>query len=383
MLRGRLVAVRALIIGAGVGGLAAARALLADGHEVAVFEQASALRDGGAAVTLWSNGTGILSELKVSLDHAGAPVEVMEQRDSRGRLLLAVDVGRSAAHYGHPHVCLPRRRLLERLADGLPPAMVSYGRACAGFTQDEAGVRVDFADGSLATGDVLIGADGRNSVIRDALWGGDPAEPSGWATWQGVTALPHPFIAPGHGVLFTGPAGLCGLMPAGEGLLQWWFDQRWTPETPLPSSPVAALRARFGDWAAPVREVLAAVTDQDAGFFPHYRHAVPATWGAGPVTLVGDAAHSMPPTRAQGANQALEDAWALAAALRQGGNAVDALRSYEHTRSRTAAFVARQAAKEGTNEIPSWLIRLVPAGLAAALYTRWLKQASNYLGHAG
>lgn len=373
---------RVLIAGAGIGGLAAARALLADGHDVAVFEQAPALREGGAAVTLWSNGTGILSELKVSLEGVGARIDVMEQRDHRGRLLLSVDVGRAAAHYGHPHICLPRRRLLDRLAEGLPPGVVSYGRPCTGFSRDGTGVRAQFAEGGHETGDVLIGADGRNSVIRDALWGGDPAVPSGWATWQGVTPLAHQVTSASRGVMFTGREGLCGLMPAGEGLLQWWFDRRWTPDKPLPVSPVEALRARFAGWAPPVLEVLAAVTDADVGFFPHYRHRVPASWGTGPVTLLGDAAHSMPPTRAQGANQALEDAWALAAALRRSRNPVDALRDYERTRSPKASLVARQAAKEGTNQIQPWMIRLIPGGLAAGLYTRWLGQASNYLSQS-
>lgn len=89
--------------------------------------------------------------------------------------------------------------------------------------------------------------------------------------------------------MFTGPAGLCGLMPAGEGLLQWWFDQRWRPDDPVPASTVAVLRERFGNWAAPVRDVLAEVSDDDVGFIPHYRHRVPRIWGAGPVTLIGDA----------------------------------------------------------------------------------------------
>jgi FAD-dependent urate hydroxylase len=371
---------RVLITGAGVGGLAAARALLADGHDVGVFERATGLREGGAAVTLWSNGTGILGELKVSLDGVGAPIDVLEQRDDRGNLLLSVDVGRSASRYGHPHVCLPRRRLLERLAEGLPPAVIHYGRACTEVAREGAGVRADFADGSREAGDMLIGADGRGSVVRDTLWGRDPAEPSGWATWQGVTSIPHQVTSSRRGVMFAGPAGLCGLMPAGEGLLQWWFDQRWAPDTPMPSSPVAALRERFGGWAAPVKEVLAAASDEDIGFFPHYRHAVPRTWGEGPITLVGDAAHSMPPTRAQGANQALEDAWALAVALRRGGEVADALRSYEHIRSPKAELVARQAGKEGTNEARPGMVRLVPGALAARLYTRWLRQASNYLG---
>ena len=370
---------RALIIGAGVGGLAAARALSADGHDAVVFEQAAGPRDGGAAVTLWSNGTGILGELRVSLDGVGGQIDVLEQRDFRGKTLLSVDVGRSASHYGHPHVCLPRWRLLERLAAGLPPAMIRYGRACSAVAQEGTGIRVDFADGSHETGDLLIGADGRSSVVRDVLWGHDPAEPSGWATWQGVTPIPLEITSSRRGVMFVGPAGLCGLMPAGEGLLQWWFDQRWTPDTPAPASPIAALRDRFGAWAGPVQEVLAAVGDDDVGFFPHYRHAVPPTWGTGLITLMGDAAHSMPPTRAQGANQTLEDAWALAAALRRGGDVAQALRNYEHARAPKAALVAKRSGKEDTNEYRPWLVKLLPNALAARYYTRWLGQVSNYL----
>ena len=120
---------KVLVSGAGIGGLAAARALLADSHEVTVFEQAAELRHGGAAVTLWSNGTGVLSDLGVSLDGAGAPIDVLETRDHRGRLLVSVDVAQAAARYGHPHVCLPRTRLLGLLAAGLPAGTITFGHA--------------------------------------------------------------------------------------------------------------------------------------------------------------------------------------------------------------------------------------------------------------
>ena len=144
------------------------------------------------------------------------------------------------------------------------------------------------------------------------------------------------------------------------------------------------LRERFGDWAPPVREVLAAVTDDETGFFPHYRHRVPRTWGSGRITVIGDAAHSMPPTRAQGANQALEDAWALAAAL---SNAADAerrhrhsgaLRAFERARSRKASVVSRQAGSEDYNRYGAscpassparWPPATTPAGSARSAAT--------------
>src|ERR1700749_605113 len=195
---------KVLVSGAGIGGLAAARALSADGHEVTVFEQATELRHSGAAVTLWSNGTGVLSELGVSLDGAGAPIDVLETRDRRGKLLVSIDVARSAEHYGHPHVCLPRSRLLSLLADGLPPGTIRFGRAAVRAEQGQGDpVRLTFADGATATGDLLVAADGRGSALRDQFWGGDPGELTGWTTWQGLSKVPIEITASRRSVLFV------------------------------------------------------------------------------------------------------------------------------------------------------------------------------------
>lgn len=149
---------KVLISGAGVGGLAAARALLADGHQVTVFEQATEQRQGGAAVTLWSNGTGVLSELGIDLAGVGAPIDVLETRDHRGRLLLSIDVARSAAHYGRPHVCLPRTRLTGLLAEGLPPGTVTFGRPVKSASTTTAApvrLRQHFGDWAPPVTDVL------------------------------------------------------------------------------------------------------------------------------------------------------------------------------------------------------------------------------------
>jgi FAD-dependent urate hydroxylase len=374
--------VRVLVIGAGIGGLAAARALSADGHHVTLFERADTLRTGGAAITLWSNGTGILDDLGVPLNGFGAPIDVLEQCDQDGRLLARVDVARAATVYGHPQICLPRHRLVERLADDLLPGTVSFNRNCTGISQTGELVTAKFADGTMAEGDLLIGADGHRSVVRDHLWGADPTEPSGWATWQGLSQVPIEVTTSRRCLLISGKAGLCGLMPAGEGLLYWWFDLRWSHDDTPPAAPLADLREHFGDWASPVPEVLASLDDTDVGFFPHYRHRVPRRWGTGRITLAGDAAHTMPPTRAQGANQALEDAWTLAATIRDTHDVPSALRAYERARSRKADLVARRSGTEDINRYHPKLVRLIPNTLATIYYTHWLKNISNYLQHA-
>lgn len=371
-----------LVVGAGVGGLAAARGLSAAGHRVRVFEKAPALRTGGSAVTMWSNGSGILAELGVPLEDAGSRIDVLEQHDFTGRPLMRIDVSRAARRYGHPHLCLPRGHLIRRLSDGLPDGTLFFGRACTAIAHDENGVHVEFADGSRATGDLLVGADGHRSVVRRHLWGEDPTRPTGWTTWQGLLPRPTADVAGGVCRMLIGPEGTCGLMRAGEGLLQWWFDMPWQPADALPASPADVLRRRFGHWAPPVPDVLAAIRDEDVEFFPHHGHRVPRIWGEGRCTLVGDAAHTMPPSQAQGANQALEDAWALIRALRNPAELPSALRRYEHRRSVKSARVARAANLEATNVYRPFLNSLVPTGLASMLYTRWLRAISDYLTDA-
>jgi 2-polyprenyl-6-methoxyphenol hydroxylase-like FAD-dependent oxidoreductase len=372
--------VQILVIGAGIGGLAATRALTADGHTVTAFERAPELRTSGAALTLWSNGTGVLSALGVPVDGLGAPVDVLEQRGWDGRTLLRIDVARAAAAYGHPNLSMPRRSLVRRLAQGLPETAVAFDKACTGVGEDADGVHATFADGTTARGDLVIGADGHHSVVRTHVLGSAPARASGWATWQGLSTVDIDVTAARHGLMVLGPEGMCGLLPAGDGLLQWWFDMPWPQGTPPPRTPLAMLRERFGHWASPVDAVLAHVRDEETEFFVHHRHPVPRVWSAGRATVLGDAAHTMPPTVAQGGNQALEDAWALARALREEPTDVRrAFERYERARSRRAALTARVAGAETANKYRPALSRLVPDALVSRVYTRWLRMVSTYL----
>jgi FAD-dependent urate hydroxylase len=264
---------------------------------------------------------------------------------------------------------VPRAGLLAALAAGLPADTIRYGRPVTSVAVDADRVEVADGAGERYRPDVLVGADGYRSAVRREVLGDGPPADTGWISWQGLGPV-LPGLAGGvRGVCLVGDAGLCGLMPAGGGLLQWWFDAPGRAADPVPDSPLRWLRERFGGYADPVPALLDAVRDPDVQRFPHVLHAVPDRWGAGPATLLGDAAHAFPPSQAQGANQALEDAWLLTRALRApapGDRAAvaAALRRYERRRARRVRRVARLAGSEVTNRPPT-----PPRRLAGRLLT--------------
>lgn len=370
---------RVLVIGAGVGGLAIANGLVAQGHEVQVFEHADTLRTTGAGITVWSNGTAALRDLGIDIEPVGRRLNSLRALTDTGRLLWEADLREVTERLGSPTVQIPRRALIAEMAAALPPEVLHFGKRCVGVTERPDGVTVEFADGSSATGDLLVGADGQRSVVRREVLGGGPAKPTGWASWQGLTRSDLP-VARGHRTLnIAGRNAHCGLIPTGGGLLHWWFDMPWKEGDPVLT--VADLRAAFRGWPDPVEELLASVTDDDLGFFPHVRHKVPQVWGGPRSTLLGDAVHAMPPAVAQAANQTLEDAWLLTQYLADAdGDLAPRLRAYEQERRPRALKVSRTAAlTSAQRSTPLQRLAKFPGWLATRSQVVSLRSGSNVL----
>jgi FAD-dependent urate hydroxylase len=341
-------------VGAGVGGISVARGLLRDGHDVTVFEQRPDVHASGGAVTIWSNGETVLRQLGVEMDGAGQLLSSVRVLTSKGRRLATLDVTAMVDRLGAPVRMVPRRVLLDRLLEGFPADRIQCHCRAVRVVTVPNGMQLEFEDGSSTTGDLLIGADGLHSMVREVL-SVQGAEPTGWCSWQGLVNLPDVVSDKRVAQVIIGEHGNTGLWPAGGCDVQWWFDLPWSHDFVRPQHPIQVIRSHFTGWSDSVDQVLAALTDDDLAPspFPHFRHPIPRE-GRGALTLLGDAAHTMPPTLAQGTNQALLDTMVLGkalAGLRKGINSSsdfshdvsNALRWYEKTRRRRLRAVSRVA----------------------------------------
>lgn len=339
---------RALVIGGGIGGLAAARALQRIGWEVLVRERSPDLRELGAGLSLWSNAVRGLDRLGLGQETRaiGASLEVCELRTWRGRLTGVLPSGAIGLLAGAPSLGVHRADLLALLAGSIDPAGLRLGADCLGFEEDAAGVTAHFAAGPPEHADLLIGADGLHSTIRARLFG--PARPryAGYTCWRGITSLTSSLLDPGLAIEWVGRGRRFGMMPLGRADRSvYWFATLRTPPggEADPGGSRWLLRDLFRGWAAPVGEIIDATEETAILRHDIFDRPPIRRWGTNRVVLLGDAAHPTTPTQGQGACQAIEDAVALARHLLGEPSVPAALRAYEADRYCRTALVINQS----------------------------------------
>ncbi|MDQ4128468.1 MAG: FAD-dependent monooxygenase [Actinomycetota bacterium] len=335
---------RAIIVGGGIGGLTAAVALRRAGIEATVLERAGGLREVGAGISIWVNAMQSLEGLGLAEAVRAAGREEIggEVRTARGATLSRIPAQTLEERFGR-NVVLTRPDLQWTLSAALEAAggSVCVGAECIGFRQERQGVAALFADGREERGDLLVGADGLNSVVRLQLFGEERPRYAGFTAWRGLADLGRDvegFEAWGRGSVF----GLVGL---GLGRF-YWYGTKNAPEGQGDSQAgrKAEVLERFGGWHEPIPAVIRATPEAEILRNDVYDREPLQSWGEGRVTLLGDAAHPMTPNLGQGACQAIEDAAELAGCLRVGGDdVVGALRLYEDRRRGRTAEVARRS----------------------------------------
>ncbi|MFJ5304929.1 FAD-dependent monooxygenase [Streptomyces sp. NPDC088350] len=364
---------KALIVGAGVGGLAAAAALRRVGVEVQVFERAPELRPGTTAVSLMCNAVLALRSIDIDiapgLEKRGAVFDELKFLTRRGRPIRALPFREVSDRLGASNYAVHRADLQQTLLDALGDgSVIELGAAAAEFVSGEDGVEVTFEDGRTASGDVLIGADGFNSAIRRQVAGADEPRPGNYACWLATVPFTHPRLSKGYAAHYWGRGQRFGLADIGHGRAYWWATKNVPPgASGHLRRGKEGLAGLFAGWADEVREVIRTTPEESIVHLTAQDRPFLQQWGTGRTTLLGDAAHPMLVSLGQGAALAIEDAVVLAQHLRATADPVAALRGYEdERRPRTEGLVAAARALSETEQLEGF----GPA-LARDLYFRF------------
>jgi len=358
---------RILVVGAGLAGLALARALRQAGFAPEVIEQAERWNGGGTGMYLPANGVRALRALGLEAAVAARAAPIPRQRllDHRGRLLADIDLRELWGDVG-PCLALPRVDLHRVLREGVP---VRLGRTVGSLERVDGPVAVGFDDGGDGEFDLVVGADGLHSGIRRLAGDRRPPVAVGQQSWRFLATCP-PEVTTWTVLLGRGASFLA--VPMGGGAVYCYADTTDGGDAGGDGDPVGRLRERFAGFAAPVPGLLEQLDDPDP---PARVHVAPIQqvaaehWGRGAVVLVGDAAHGMSPNMAEGASLAFEDALVLAACVRDAATVEQALAAFVARRSPRTGWVRAQThRRDRTRDLPPALRNLTLRTLARRIW---------------
>jgi 6-hydroxynicotinate 3-monooxygenase len=337
------------IVGAGPGGMATALAARARGFEVALFERYGEVKAAGNILNLWPPPQKILKLIGVDTRDLGAPCTVRFERNDGRKRADVVLTSEVVAEYGGGFIGLLRWGLYKRMLDALPAGMLRLDKECVEIDDRTDSVRLTFKDGSVETADVVVGADGLRSFVRQHLWGEEPIRHQhlhlvgGYLLWEGE--------APTEGVIAHNKTTQVSYTPIrhqGRVGYEWWVLEACDPEATTPADLLDFCRNRARTFSEFVRQLIDSTPRENLQRWEIRDRPPRKQWSKGRVTLVGDAAHPTSPYAAYGAGMSIEDGYFLSRELAK-VNVKDveavrrALQAYEDLRKPHTSRVSQQA----------------------------------------
>ncbi len=337
---------KVIIIGGGVGGLAAANALTLMGADWEIHENSAEIGIGGTGLTLWPNAMRALSSigLEKSISSHADPLDLGEIFDWRHKKLKSVPLHEVQAKSGLPLLCLRRVDLYTELLKPLDRSKIFTNRKCIGFSQITNGVRLEFKDSSPLDAELVIAADGVRSRLRDQMLGFNPLNYVGWMTWRGIAQLPADSFPKSRYQEFFGKGSRFGVFWIGDNYVYWYgtLNSIVHDKPTIDPAHKAEALAHFAGWPSLASKVITLTKTEDLVRTGVYDTAPLPRWTNGVIALLGDAAHPMTPDLGQGACQAINDGIELVQCLQTRNTVAEALTEYERLGlARTSPLVAR------------------------------------------
>ena len=361
---------KVLIVGGGIGGLTAALCCFHFGHEVVVLEQAAELGDVGAGIQLPPNAMKVFEALGLAesvSENAFRPEAIETRMGESGRYIFTIPLAQQAIdRWGSPYLHIHRAdyiRALKKTLDERAPEALRLGSTVAGFKHQDAGVTLTLKDGAEIAGDILIGADGIKSTIRERLFGADKPRFTGNVAWRAVVPIerlsshiPNPTACAWFG---RGRHAVTYRLRNGTHVNFVGVVERddWTQEGWAEKGRVEEALKDFEGWNPSITQLIKSIESGALFRWALFDRSPLAKWSQGHVTLLGDAAHPMLPFIAQGAAMAVEDSWVLAQEISQSGRSIaKSLEAYQDLRlTRTSKVQAASKANMKTfHQRSSW-----------------------------
>ena len=375
------------IVGGGLGGLTAAAFLLKSGHRVRVYEQASALREVGAGISLPPNAAKLIARLGLGealRKTANIPHMGRLQNGKTGEMIQITPFGDDLhARYGEYYYQLHRADLLSlvrSLIDAVDPACIILNHRLESIEQNRDEVRLDFEGGQSTVADLIVGADGVRSRMRSLLCGPEDPRFTRFIAWRAIVPLdrlPESFAAAQSNV-WIGPGRNVTYYPIrGKRLLNcvmFASDSDWTEEGWNLPARIEEIRAAYTGYHATIQTVIDSIPEDSCFQWALYDRDPIADWVAGRVALLGDAAHPMLPFLGQGASMAIEDAALLSGALRVAAAPDEALALYQQHRRDRANWVLLESRAAGERFVS-------PTPHAATFGKDGAMRANDLFGH--